>query len=126
VDGLVDTSIAIDLDRGYAPSIQWMQNNPTLLLGITPMVWMEAMLGVGNRAGQRRIAKLLQRFHIVYLIQSDMDWAMQRFPIYALSHGVGVVDCLIAAPAHRLQLPLYTRNLKHFTPLLGNLAQQPY
>lgn len=25
-----------------------------------------------------------------------------------------------------LQLPLYTHNLKHFAPLLGDLARQPY
>jgi hypothetical protein len=32
----------------------------------------------------------------------------------------------IAAPSYRLQVPLYTRSLKHFAPLLGRLAQQPY
>jgi hypothetical protein len=31
-----------------------------------------------------------------------------------------------SAPSYRLQLPLYTRNLKHFAPLLGKLAQEPY
>jgi hypothetical protein len=37
-----------------------------------------------------------------------------------------VIDCLIAAPSHRLNVPLYTMNLKHFTPLLGALAVRPY
>jgi len=36
------------------------------------------------------------------------------------------MDCLIAAAAFRLQVPLHTRNLKHFAPLLGELAQEPY
>jgi hypothetical protein len=31
-----------------------------------------------------------------------------------------------SAPSYRLQLPLYTRNLKHFAPLLGKLAREPY
>lgn len=35
-------------------------------------------------------------------------------------------DCLIAAPAQRLGVPLYTRNLKHFSPLLGDLAVMAY
>ena len=37
-----------------------------------------------------------------------------------------LVDLLIAAPSQRLQLPLYTHNLKHLSPLLGTLAQKPY
>lgn len=36
------------------------------------------------------------------------------------------MDCLIAASAHRLQLPLYTANRKHFDPLLSGLVRQPY
>ena len=51
---------------------------------------------------------------------------MAQHVTHRLRFGVGVLDCLIAAPAFRLQLPLYTHNLKHFTPLLGDLAQKPY
>lgn len=40
--------------------------------------------------------------------------------------NVDAFDCLVAALSFRLQLPLYTRNLKYFAPLLGHLAQQPY
>jgi predicted nucleic acid-binding protein len=51
---------------------------------------------------------------------------MQAGMVFTLSHGVGIMDCLIASVSYRLQVPLYTRNLKHFTPLLGALAQTPY
>jgi predicted nucleic acid-binding protein len=40
--------------------------------------------------------------------------------------GIGMMDCLIASVSLCLQLPLYTRNLRHFTPLLGTLAVKPY
>lgn len=43
-----------------------------------------------------------------------------------LSQNVDMMDCLIAASVHRLGLPLYTRNLKHFLPLIGDLACKPY
>ncbi len=43
-----------------------------------------------------------------------------------LSHGLDSMDCLIASANHRLGIPLYTCNLKHFTPLLGDLAHKPY
>lgn len=37
-----------------------------------------------------------------------------------------MMDALIAAPAFCLQLPLYTRNTKHFLPMIPSLVQQPY
>lgn len=63
---------------------------------------------------------------MVNIVQSDTEWAMRQFQPYRLSHRGGILDCLIAALCPRLKLPLYTRNLKHFAPLLGTLAQQPY
>lgn len=33
---------------------------------------------------------------------------------------------IIEGACHRLQVPILTRNLRHFTPLVGSLAQQPY
>jgi predicted nucleic acid-binding protein len=43
-----------------------------------------------------------------------------------LSHGVGVLDCLIAAIAIRLGNPFYTFNLKHFQVMPGLDVQAPY
>lgn len=63
---------------------------------------------------------------MLYLTQGDLDWAMQAQMQYELSHGVGMMDCLIASVSYRLQIALYTHNLKHFAPLLGSLAQPPY
>ena len=68
----------------------------------------------------------MEQFEMIYLTQADLDWAMQTQMRYELSHGVGMMDCLIASVSHRLQFPLYTHNLKHFAPLLRNLAQKPY
>ena len=43
-----------------------------------------------------------------------------------LNYNIDPFDCLIAATSYRLQTPLYTRNLKHFRPLLRSLTQRPY
>lgn len=72
------------------------------------------------------MAKFLVNFEMVYLTEADQKWAMQRFAQYKLSHSIGHWDCLIASVSHRLSLPLYTLNLKHFSPLLGTLAVRPY
>lgn len=68
----------------------------------------------------------MKAFEMIHLTEVDSHWAMQAQMVYELSHGVGMMDCLIASVSHRLQLPLYTHNLKHFSPLLGDLAQKPY
>jgi predicted nucleic acid-binding protein len=53
-------------------------------------------------------------------------WATEQLLRLKVSHGVDAFDCLIAAASHRLGVALYTRNLKHFQPLLAALAQSPY
>jgi predicted nucleic acid-binding protein len=126
LDAFLDTSILIDIYRGYAQAVTWAQTNRTLRLSIISTVWMESVSGVTNKVDQTTMRKLLDSFPITLLTPTDQEWAMQQLQAYRLSHGVGMNDCLIAAPAHRLQLPLYTRNLKHFTPLLGGLAVRAY
>jgi predicted nucleic acid-binding protein len=124
VTGLVDTTILVDVIRRHQPAAAWLSAQPPL--GITPMVYMELMSGARDKTEQLKSARLLARFQMVYPTQADMDWAMEQQMAHALSHGVGVLDCLIASVNHRLQLPLYTGNLKHFARLLGDLARKPY
>jgi predicted nucleic acid-binding protein len=95
-------------------------------LGITPIVWLEAVEGAQNTRVQQRVLAALQNFGMVYLTPADFDWAMQQTIAFGLSHNVGMMDCLIASVSYRLQSPLYTKNIKHFAPLLGALAQNPY
>lgn len=87
---------------------------------------MEVISGGPTKLKREQAARLMKRFEMLYLLPSDMDWAMQQHILYELSHGVGMMDCLIGSVCHRLQVPLYTHNLKHFTPILGGLAQKPY
>lgn len=124
VAGLLDTAILVDMLRGYTPAEQWLAQQAQL--GITRIVYLEILDGVLNKAEQRRALALLQRFDRIELTTADLEWATQQLIRYRLSHNIGMMDCLIAAPSHRLSLTLFTRNLKHFTPLLGDLAQKPY
>lgn len=60
------------------------------------------------------------------MLAQDSEWAIRQLLRLHLSHGLDSMDCLIASANHRLGIPLYTCNLKHFTPLLGDLAHKPY
>jgi predicted nucleic acid-binding protein len=122
--GLVDSNVLIDLLRGYVPAVGWIAQQDTL--AITQIVYLELLDGAQDRRGEQKALSLLSAFEIVDLAASDYAWAIERMLMFHLSHQVDWQDCLIAAPAARLQLPLYTHNLKHFAPLLGDLARKPY
>jgi predicted nucleic acid-binding protein len=120
----VDTSVLVDVLRKRTPALGWLRSQVDM--AVTPIVRMELVAGALNRADQRIALQLVAQFQMVYLTVLDMDWAMYQQTLYILSHNVGMNDCLIASASYRLQVPLYTTNLKHFTPLLGSLAQRPY
>src|SRR5688572_9021369 len=124
VAGLVDSSIIIDILRLQQTSQIWLANQPRL--GVASVVWLEVIQGASNRQKQNQAITILKRFQRIEHTEADFDQAISYLTQFNLSHNVGGNDCLIASVSHRLQLPLYTTNLKHFAPLLGALAQKPY
>lgn len=125
VDAFLDTAILVDLLRGYSPAEQWFDNE-NKKFGITKFVWMEIVAGSQNKQSLNIATKLIQRFELVPITPKDIDWGLAKLIQFNLSHNIDPLDCLIASSAYRLQIPLYTRNLKHFKPLLLTLAQNPY
>lgn len=121
---LIDTSIVVDFLRGYPAAQAWFltQND----LGVSRAVYLEIIEGAENRRDQATALKLLRRFELIELTTPDVVWATTQLITFNLSHNIDAFDCLIASVNYRLQLPLYTRNLKHFVPVLGNLVRRPY
>lgn len=124
VTGLLDSAILIDLLRSYSPAGSWLSGQERL--GVTPIVWLEIIDGAPNSRALKRAVDLLRHFERVDLSPEDFDWGIRQALQYRLSHNVGMMDCLIGSVAHRLNVPLYTTNLKHFQPILGSLARRPY
>ncbi len=125
VDALLDTATVVDFLRDYPPAAEWVANS-SQTFGVTKFVWIEIVEGCENKSALNRAIRLVERFELVPITMDDVDWALESLTRLNLSHNIDPFDCLIAATAYRLQIPLYTRNLKHFTPLLGELAQKPY
>ena len=75
-------------------------------LAITPIVVLELLEGANNKRHVESILKRLRPFNSVGLIDSDYALAINHMSSTRLSHNVGIMDCLMAAPAYRLQLPL--------------------
>ncbi len=80
-----------------------------------------------SKTNQSHAKSILDKFEVLYITSADQRWAMQQLERFQFSHHIGMNDCLIAYVGHRLQIPLYTHNLKDMQPLLGNqLAVKPY
>jgi predicted nucleic acid-binding protein len=124
VSALLDTSILVDVLRKHPPALAWLSVQSDL--GTTPVVWLELIEGARDSRSQRQALRLLQDFERIDVLPADFDRTIYRLPRLHLSHNVGMNDCLIAAVSERLNLALYTTNLRHFTPLIDSLAQQPY
>jgi predicted nucleic acid-binding protein len=123
--GIVDTNILIELYRKNAATIAWFSGQGDL--GVTTISWLEFMVGAAGKQGQQRCLQIVAQFTLHHLTTSDQEWAMQQLLRYRLSHGVSKDDCLIASVCNRLQVPMFTRNVKDFTPMLGSrLVVKPY
>lgn len=124
VNGVLDTTVVLHLFRKYPPAIDWIKKPQ--LYGVTAITWFEVMRGASSKAHQAQSKILLSRFELLYLIPSDQTAAMHWLEGFHFKHRIGMEDCLIAAVADRLQIPLYTHNLKHMQPLIKGLAIKPY
>lgn len=98
-EGLIDTSLMIDVLRGYEPAHQWMLDHSELHVAITRSVYLEVISGCRNKTEQQKALRALARFELIEFTQTDFEWATRQLIEYKLSHNVGVQDCLIAAPA---------------------------
>jgi predicted nucleic acid-binding protein len=124
VTGLLDTAVLVDILRDFPPAIEWLSQQDRL--GVSPVVWLEIIEGAENARNQARAIDLLRHFEKIEVASTDFDWAIQQALRFRLSHNVDMMDCLIASSAQRLGVSLFTRNLKHFQPMIGALAQRPY
>lgn len=124
VTALVDTSVIVDLLRGYQEAQTWLQT--THALGVSRMVLIEVLDGAPSRAKQREVFRLFKLFTLIETSVEDLILGTQLLTKFGPSHNVDDFDALIAASAYRLQIPLLTRNYKHFVPMLNDLAQIPY
>ncbi len=122
---LVDTTAIVHLLRHYSPAITWYASQ-SQRLSLSSTSWLEVMEGTTSKANQLQCKTVLSQFDLLYLAPSDQQWGMQQLERFQFSHHIGKEDCLIASVSYRLQVPLYTHNLKHMQPLLGSLADQPY
>jgi predicted nucleic acid-binding protein len=125
ITGFADTNVLIELYRNVAGAKAWFAAQSDL--AISTVSWLEFIEGARGKKGQVRCMEIIAQFEIVFLTDVDQQWAMEQLLRYRLSHGVNFQDCLIASVCHRLQVPVYTQNVKDFLVVLpAQLVIKPY
>ena len=126
IDAMLDTDVLIETLRGRTEAGDWLRSVGSQHIGISVLVRMEILQGAQNRREQTLLSREMSRYTLVHLEHTDSETALGWFESFHLSHGVGMMDCLIAAAAVRLGVPLYSFNLKHYSALPGLDVHAPY
>ena len=106
---LLDTDVLIDIQRGHAPALAWF-TNLNELPSVTGYVVMELIQDAKNAHQIRKVLKLVAPLLLVWPSEDDCNRALSFFTAYHRSHGLGLLDSLIAACASGLSAKLCTFN----------------
>jgi tRNA(fMet)-specific endonuclease VapC len=115
-DLLLDTNVLIDFLRGHTPAVRFLaerERADRLLCSVVTAF--ELHEGCRNADERVRLDRFLLSFAIVPIERDDSLLGLEWFRQWRLSHGVGMLDCLIGAAARRLHVPFFTRDEDHFS-----------
>ena len=122
---LLDTDVLVDVQRGHAPAVAWFTGLSTLP-AVPGFVVMELIQNARNSREVQEVLKLVAPMSVVWPTELDCATALSNFSTYHVSHGLGMIDSLIAACALGLSATLYTFNDKHYRVVPGLSIAQPY
>ena len=121
---LVDTDVLIDVQRGFRAAEEWFTTDREI--GVAGFVVMELVQDARNADEVRKALALVDGFEIVWPTQSDCQSALDQFAMLHLSHGLGLLDALIAATAVGHGSVLNTFNERHYRMFPGLTIARPY
>jgi predicted nucleic acid-binding protein len=117
---LIDTDILIDTSRKVSSAVDFLdgieREGPADISLITEL---ELLAGCRNKRELAATEKFLRRYERVDPAGSIGITAIRLFRAYRLSHGLAIPDCLIAATAVVLGIPLATKNRRDFSFIEG-------
>src|SRR5262245_33544205 len=126
IDAVLDTDVLIEIFRDDDRARAWLARIESHVPGIPSCIWKSCWEPARNKREQRALATQLAQYTILHLESGDSPKAQEWFEQFHLSHGIGIMDCLIATIPFRLGCPFFTFNLKHFRVLPGLDVHAPY
>ncbi len=122
---VLDTDVLIDVLRGHPPAVDWF-GGLSELPSVPGFVVMELIQDAGNKERVQKAMKLVELLPVVWPAQAHCDQALADFRQLHLSHGLGLLDSLIAACAVGHSATLLTFNAKHYRAVPGLSMEHPY
>jgi predicted nucleic acid-binding protein len=126
VKRLIETTVFVDLLRGYVPAREWLDSQPPGESAISVITFAELLAGCRDRREQKTVEDELAFYPVIWDSEATSRLALEWYRAFHLGHGVGFLDSLIGAAAFQHGLVLFTLNDKHFKPLPGLQVEQPY
>jgi len=124
---IFDTTLLIDLLRDNAKAEAYLERLPDETGLLThAMVMAEVLEGISDSRELGRLDRTFRRFDLLHASEADSRVALRFLRHLHLSHRIGFPDCLIAATAIRLGVPVVTTNDRHFRLFTGLKVIRPY
>ncbi len=113
---VLDTDVLVDHFRGLKEATSYIESLRVGQRSTTDITVMELFKGAVNQEELSLIDRFLNRSRFVVLpvSESASRQAVQILKRYALSHGLGIPDALIAAIVLEADSALVTGNMRHF------------
>ena len=121
---LIDTDVLIDVQRGFAAAADWFATDRDV--GIPGFVVMELVQDARNSDEVRKALALVHSLKVVWPSEAECLTALDEFSRLHLSHGLGLLDALIAATAVGYGGVLNTFNERHYRMFPGLTTVRPY
>jgi len=96
------------------------------VVGIPGLVAMELLQGCRGKDEQQQLEGFLRPYERYWPSQPDCARAFDDVAAYYLSHGLGILDALIAETAVGQGTELATFNTKHHSVVTGLRTIHPY
>lgn len=121
---LIDTDVLIWHLRGYPQATRRLDQ--LVSFTVSAVTYLELVQGMRNRAELAAVKKMLEKRNatILPLTEGITQQAISLMETLTLSHGLQLVDALIAATAREHHLPVLTGNVKHFAAVQGLLIER--
>jgi len=123
---LLDSDVLIDVQRQHPAAVTWYASAPPGSLALPGHALMELYQDAQNQRHTLAVDRLTFTLPLVWPTDIECLQAVKNFRRLHLSHGIGLIDTLIAATALSLNVPLCTFNLKHFRHIPSLITEQAY
>ena len=121
---LIDSNVLIDVSRGNAAAIKYVDGLPDSW-ALSQVTAMELIVGARDKRDLAMIDGFLSLYPVIPLSDSIGTGAYRLLKTYAKSHGLHVFDSLIAATAMEKAHTLVTLNRKHYQMIEGLQLEVP-